>query len=134
MTNPSSKNQISLPYNALFLLSSPQNKKANDPDESLNKENLDTFPLSKNNLVSSHQLFKRRGTGIPQISERKEEQNFETSPKKWSAPNPTQQQLITELNKMVGIVAKQETWIDETLNKNGSYLNGQTIEAMKRRK
>lgn len=35
---------------------------------------------------------------------------------------------------MVGIVAKQETWIDETLNKNGSYLNGQTIEAMKRRK
>lgn len=73
MTNPSSKNQISLPYNALFLLSSPQNKKANDPDESLNKENLDTFPLSKNNLVSSHQLFKRRGTGIPQISERKEE-------------------------------------------------------------
>ena len=63
---------MSLPYNALFLLSaSPQNKKINDPDESLNKENLDTFPFSKNNLASSHKLFKRRGTGIPQLSEQK---------------------------------------------------------------
>jgi hypothetical protein len=39
-----------------------------DNHEGTNKENQESIPLSRNNLLSSHHLFRRRPTGLPAIS------------------------------------------------------------------